>query len=70
MNNDTYVLKCFRCNYTWIKRKQELPKTCPKCRATTWNDENKPNNSGYRNGRTNTVWVERLQETNNLEKDE
>ena len=26
-------LKCKRCGHRWIRRKDELPETCPKCRS-------------------------------------
>lgn len=31
-------LKCERCEWTWIPRKEELPKTCPNpdCRSPYW----------------------------------
>lgn len=31
-------LTCVRCSYRWIPRKDELPKRCPKCRSTKWDD--------------------------------
>jgi late competence protein required for DNA uptake (superfamily II DNA/RNA helicase) len=65
-----YELKCFRCGHEWIRRHKKLPKTCPLCRATTWNKQERTNRCGYKDGRTNTVWIERLQETNDLKKDE
>lgn len=30
-------LVCNRCNHEWIPRKDELPKTCPKCKSPYWN---------------------------------
>ena len=32
------LLRCARCSYEWIPRKDELPKRCPKCRSIKWND--------------------------------
>ncbi len=32
-------LKCKRCNYEWLPRKEELPITCPKCRSPYWQKE-------------------------------
>ncbi|HOA81309.1 MAG: hypothetical protein WDA59_11080 [Methanofastidiosum sp.] len=32
-------LKCKRCNYEWLPRKEELPITCPKCRSPYWRRE-------------------------------
>ncbi|MEO0282245.1 MAG: hypothetical protein ABIN05_07875 [candidate division WOR-3 bacterium] len=35
-----YIHKCLRCEYTWeslLKR----PKTCPKCKSYTWDEERK-----------------------------
>ena len=31
-------LKCVRCDYEWIPRKEEIPKLCPnkKCRSAYW----------------------------------
>lgn len=30
-------LKCCRCNYVWVPRKQESPARCPSCRSIKWN---------------------------------
>ena len=32
------LLRCARCSYEWIPRKDQLPKRCPKCRSIKWND--------------------------------
>ncbi|GEM_PF-1149025 len=28
---------CFRCYHTWVKRKKNSPKFCPKCKSPYWN---------------------------------
>ncbi len=32
------LLRCARCSYEWVPRRDELPKRCPKCRSIKWND--------------------------------
>lgn len=31
------VLSCERCGHTWLQRKEDLPKTCAKCKSPYWN---------------------------------
>ncbi len=31
-------LKCVRCSYEWMPRRDVLPMRCPKCRSLRWND--------------------------------
>ena len=62
LSNVIFKLRCFRCDHTWIPRKEELPKTCPRCRAITWNKETRDNNKGYREGRKETIWKERIKQ--------
>lgn len=33
--------KCDKCGHTWIKRGEEEPAQCPKCRTVRWNKPNK-----------------------------
>lgn len=28
--------KCLRCNHSWILRKSNEPKVCPKCKSPYW----------------------------------
>jgi hypothetical protein len=28
---------CKRCSHEWIRRRPDLPKTCPKCKSPYWN---------------------------------
>jgi rubrerythrin len=28
--------KCLRCGHTWIPRKKERPRVCPKCHSPYW----------------------------------
>ena len=30
------VLSCTRCGHTWIPRRPEPPKVCPKCKSPYW----------------------------------
>lgn len=30
-------LSCCRCSYSWMPRKDEVPKRCPSCRSIKWN---------------------------------
>jgi predicted Zn-ribbon and HTH transcriptional regulator len=30
---------CKRCGHTWLKRKAEDPKNCPKCKSPYWDRE-------------------------------
>jgi len=30
------LLKCSRCTYTWVPRREEPPKRCPRCRSIKW----------------------------------
>lgn len=62
MSNVIFKLKCYRCDYEWIPRKEELPKTCPRCRAITWNKKEKTTKGGYRDGRSETIWKERIKQ--------
>lgn len=32
-------LTCKRCHHQWIRRKDELPRTCPKCKSPFWDKE-------------------------------
>jgi len=32
-------LQCNRCEHEWIRRKDKLPNTCPKCSSPYWNKE-------------------------------
>jgi len=34
-------LKCKRCGWVWIPRKEEKPLTCPHCRSPYWDKERK-----------------------------
>ena len=38
------VLKCRRpgCGHQWIPRRPDMPKVCPKCKQTDWNQKRKP----------------------------
>lgn len=29
--------KCERCGHEWVKRREDLPKVCPKCKSPYWN---------------------------------
>jgi len=29
-------LRCTRCTYTWVPRKETAPKHCPKCKSPYW----------------------------------
>ena len=31
-------LYCYRCGYYWRMRNRQLPKTCPRCGSSRWND--------------------------------
>ncbi len=31
------ILRCSRCSYEWVPRKDGAPKRCPKCRSIKWN---------------------------------
>jgi hypothetical protein len=35
------VLKCERCGYEWIPRREEAPKVCPACKCRTWSTPRK-----------------------------
>jgi predicted Zn-ribbon and HTH transcriptional regulator len=28
--------KCLRCGHTWVPRKKEKPRVCPKCKSPYW----------------------------------
>jgi len=28
---------CQQCGHTWLKRREQDPKVCPKCKRTDWN---------------------------------
>ena len=30
------ILRCLRCGHSWIPRKVDMPRTCPKCRSAYW----------------------------------
>lgn len=36
---DLLKLKCNRCGYEWVPRKNELPQHCPGCNSPYWNKE-------------------------------
>lgn len=65
MENKVRIIEycvCKRCNYEWwpTKPKNEVS-NCPRCRSTTWNRDKK-DNKGYRNGRSETIWKERIKQ--------
>jgi len=31
-------LKCVKCGYEWVKRIENIPKACPKCKTTNWQE--------------------------------
>jgi len=33
------LLLCERCSHSWVSRKGDLPKRCPKCNSPYWNKE-------------------------------
>ena len=33
------TLECKRCQHTWLPRRNNLPKVCPKCKSPYWNKE-------------------------------
>lgn len=39
-------LKCLRCGYEWIPRKDKLPKTCTNCNSQYWNTPRKIKHAG------------------------
>ncbi|RLG16289.1 hypothetical protein DRN69_01175 [Candidatus Pacearchaeota archaeon] len=41
MINNRYTSFCFRCYHTWRRRKEKLPKVCPKCKSPYWNKPRK-----------------------------
>lgn len=40
-----FKLRCNRCNYEWIPRKDTLPERCAKCNSPYWN---KPRTKGIK----------------------
>ena len=34
-------LKCTRCEHSWVPRRSNPPKTCPRCRSPYWNRDRK-----------------------------
>jgi hypothetical protein len=32
-------VKCKRCKHSWVLRREQLPKVCPKCKSPYWNKE-------------------------------
>jgi|TARA_B100001971_G_C18170371_1_gene526745 rubrerythrin len=34
---DKEVYKCEKCGHTWMKRGDETPLICPKCKTARWN---------------------------------
>jgi hypothetical protein len=54
-----FMYECKRCGWKWLPRQMHPPKTCPKCRAITWNRD-KEDRKGLKNGRNETIWKERL----------
>lgn len=40
MEIELTALKCKRCGYEWMPRKQNV-RQCPKCKTTYWNKERK-----------------------------
>ena len=36
MANNRYTTFCFRCYHTWKRRKEKLPKVCPRCKSPYW----------------------------------
>ncbi len=39
-NASSNALRCARCSYEWMPRKDGPPKRCPKCRSIKWDDPN------------------------------
>lgn len=37
MRGERIELSCCRCGYSWLPRKDEVPKRCPSCRSIKWN---------------------------------
>lgn len=33
--------KCLRCGHTWVPRKKDCPRICPKCKSPYWDREKK-----------------------------
>ena len=46
MTKNSNTLFCFRCYHTWRKRKEILPKSCPKCHSPYWNRPRKKVSKG------------------------
>lgn len=40
--NPLDMLHCNQCDHEWLKRSKDLPKKCPVCRTSKWNDERIP----------------------------
>lgn len=38
---DLPKLKCTRCDWEWIPRKEDGPRVCPKCKSPYWDVERK-----------------------------
>jgi death on curing protein len=36
MHKEKYISFCHRCYHTWQRRKEKLPKVCPKCKSPYW----------------------------------
>ena len=34
-------LKCKRCNHEWVRREDDLPEICPRCKSPYWNKPRK-----------------------------
>ena len=38
-NRELVIYQCKRCQWTWPRRKDEAPITCPKCRSPYWDKD-------------------------------
>ena len=36
-NDPSQMLKCSRCSYSWVPRRDKAPERCPRCRSVKWN---------------------------------
>lgn len=39
-----YQCKCERCLHSWRTRTEDVPKVCPKCKSTNWNESKDQSN--------------------------
>jgi predicted Zn-ribbon and HTH transcriptional regulator len=33
------MLQCSHCGHEWERRREQLPKVCPRCKRRNWNEE-------------------------------